>query len=102
MYICIILCSSSNGDCLNDHPIGEHLNASALEGLNFDANAQCRATYGATARLCPTTFAMQVSLHNTSYYLYMCVHTVSVVIVVFSKHSNCVLAFGASLQLELL
>ena len=46
--------------CLNDLPIGGRLNASSLEGVNFDADAQCRAAYGPTARLCPANFALEV------------------------------------------
>lgn len=52
--------SSGNGVCLNDLPIGGRLNASSLEGVNFDADAQCRAAYGPTARLCPAAFAVEV------------------------------------------
>ena len=52
--------SSGNGQCLDDIPIGARLNTSALEGINFDANAQCRAAYGPEARFCPATFAENV------------------------------------------
>ena len=58
-YDCVH-CSTGNGVCLEDPPIGGKLNASALEGLNFDADAQCRAVYGATARFCPATIAIEV------------------------------------------
>ena len=60
-----IYCSSGNGECLNDLPIGGRLNASALEGVNFDADAQCRAAYGPAARLCPAGFAREVTLDTS-------------------------------------
>ena len=60
--------------CLNDLPIGGRLNASsALEDVNFDADAQCRAAYGPTVRLCPANFAIEVSpctSANKQYYYY--------------------------------
>ena len=59
--------SENNGVCLEDPPIGGKLNASALEGLNFDADAQCRAIYGATARFCPATIALQVAATHRHY-----------------------------------
>ena len=56
----LLILSSGNGQCLDDVPIGDRLNASALEGINFDADAQCRAAYGPAARFCPGSFADEV------------------------------------------
>ena len=77
VYDCVH-CSTGNGVCLEDPPIGGKLNASALEGLNFDADAQCRAVHGATARFCSATFAIEVSLPphtHTHTYTYIHTHT---------------------------
>jgi len=76
--------------CLSDSPTGSKLNISVLEGLNFDADAQCRAAYGSTARLCPARFAVQVPTHN---------NTNGGIIAISSLCSNCVPVFGASLPL---
>ena len=70
-------CSSGNGECLDDSPIGGRLNASALEGLNFGADAQCRAIHGPTARLCPVDFAVTVIL-----ILKCCINNVNITYVV--------------------
>ena len=61
VYDCVH-CSPGNGVCLEDPPIGRKLNALAFEGFNFDA--LCRTVYGATARFCPATIAVEVSLHT--------------------------------------
>ena len=73
VYDCVH-CSTGNGVCLEDPPIGGKLNASALEGLNFDADAQCRAVYGATARFCPATIAIEV-FPPTHTHTYIHTHT---------------------------
>ena len=83
LQLCIYS-SSGNGVCLNDLPIGGRLNASsALEGVNFDADAQCRAAYG------PQQGFIQLTLQ----YRYLHIQ------VLISNISNCVHVFGASLPL---
>lgn len=57
----LFLYSAGNGQCLEDQPDPSLTQAdpTALPGLVFDADAQCRAQLGPTAVGCP--FGMDVS-----------------------------------------
>ena len=61
--------SSGSGVCLEDVPAqGEFdVDSTALVGLDFNADEQCRAQYGPTAVFCPFNFATDVrSLYSYS------------------------------------
>ena len=60
-------CRSGKGACLEDAPDEREFNVTKLSstfvGLNFDANAQCRAQFGPSAIFCPFNSALKVNLY---------------------------------------